>query len=75
MTYIKITRKPAAYMLTIKNGFNGGCEYYSTHDKAVRKALILRSVGLIPEAIYKYNEATDKYDILIGKFTINPKEV
>lgn len=61
------------YMLTFKNGFNGGVEYYKTHHEAVKRGLEARKLGLMPEAVYRYNEATGKYDILIGKFTV--KEV
>ena len=61
------------YMLTYKNGFNGSVEYYKTHHEAVKRGLESRKLGLMPEAVYRYNEATDKYDILLGKFTV--KEV
>ena len=56
------------YMLTFKNGFNGSVEYYKTHSEAVRRGLEARKLGLIPEEVYRYNHATDKYDILLGKF-------
>lgn len=61
------------YMLTYKNGFNGSVEYYKTHHEAVKRGLEARKLGLMPEEVYRYNETTGKYDILIGKFTV--KEV
>ena len=61
------------YMLTYKTGFNGSVEYYKTHHEAVKRGLEARKLGLMPEEVYRYNETTGKYDILIGKFTV--KEV
>ena len=60
------------YMLTYKNRFNSGVEYFKSHSEAVRRGLEARKLGLIPEAVYRYNKDTDKYDRLLGRFT--PKE-
>ena len=62
------------YMVTYKNGFNGGCEYFKTHTEAVTKALESRKYGHIPEAVWKYNPTTDRFEI-VGKFTVKAKEV
>ena len=62
------------YMIIYKNGFNGSNAYYKTHTEAIQAGLRAHATGLIPEAIYKYNSDTDRYDKLIGKFTVATKE-
>ena len=63
------------YMIVYANGFNGGVSYYRTHSEAVQAGLKAKATGLIPESVYRYNPKTDKYDILLGKFTAGKKEV
>ena len=65
------------YMLTFKECTfnNAGTVYCKDQTEAVREAIKGRNLfGLTPEAVYKYNPATDRYDILAGRFTIETKE-
>ena len=65
------------YMLTTKECFfnNAGTFYCNTRAEAIKKATDLHNIfGLAPEAVYKYNPKTDRYDIYVCRFTIKAKE-
>lgn len=61
------------FMLTY-NGFNGGTEYFETHEEAIERGKRLHEMGWVPDAIYMLNDDTGKYDILLGRFNITTKE-
>ena len=65
------------YMLTTKECFfnNAGTFHCKDQTEAIKKAIDLRNTwGLTPEAVYKYNPKTDRYDICVGRFSIKAKE-
>ncbi len=56
------------YMVTYKNGFNGGVDYCDTIQEANDTATRMARVGYAPEELYEYNPLTKKYDKRIGSF-------
>lgn len=63
------------YMLTFSKSYPGAdVQYFDSHSKAVKSAINQhKTLGFVPEAIYKYNPETGKYDKLAGKFNISER--